>query len=152
MSFETVMFKFATYGIIICAFFMFQVELNTISDASAVTSNTASNILLKAFFSTKSICNMILIIVCGSCRTRFDLTEIPEIFERFLVTHVFLTIFAFVVKVYFFDDLTTPYKEIINYELLFTIVSVGLSAVAFMTWTPYKSTHISKTSPYGKRY
>lgn len=147
MSFDTIVFKFATYGIIICSFLLVCVEFFTVTNKSVATDKDVFNILIRIFFVIKSIANTFLMIVCAFCRTRFDLTEVPAIFERFLVSHVFLTIFSFVIKIYFFGELTDPYKDMLNYELLFTGVSFGLSIVAYSTWTPYKATHISKLRP-----
>lgn len=140
---NSILFKFAVYSIMISALLLLAGEyLMVNSKEFAVKNNFAQNIMVKVFCEMKIVMNFILIIICLSCRTMFDLTEIPEIFERFSVSFVFLTIITIFIKIFSFNILTECYKQIIDYEVMFVPIVSGLFILALMTWTPYNSIHI----------
>ena len=138
MSFETIMFKFATFGIIICSAIMTVIQC-TVVDKNNASNDSTINILVSSFLVIKIVSNIILIFVCASCRTQFDMTMVPEFFERFFVSYLFLTLIGVFIRMYMYTNLTNQHKDLISYEIGFSWIVFFLTTLAYMTWTPFKT-------------
>lgn len=142
---DSLIFKFAVYSIMISALLLFQVELFTFkNNKTFVENNSGYDTLAHSFLKIKALANFFLIIICASCRTMFDITEIPAFFERYCASFLFLTILTLISKYYYINLLTEPYKQILNYEVAFIPILFSLTILALTTWTPYKSLHIKQ--------
>ena len=111
------------------------------NDKKVVQNNEVQNTLALSFFLLKIFINHFLIVICVTCRTFFDLTKIPAIFERFSVSFLFLTILTIFIKIYCYDILTESYKQVLDYEIYYLPIIFGFILIAFTTWTPSKSSH-----------
>ena len=138
---NTIIFKFATLAISIFAFFVIGIE-TTILKKHSQTSDEISNVFMSIFLKAKILMNIGLLIVPALCRTMFDITKVPIVFERFAISSILMFIVVLAAKLLFFNSLIRPYQDIVDVEMYFLAGTFICSIIAYYTYSECKSKHI----------
>jgi hypothetical protein len=145
MSLKPLIFKFAVFTIAISSILLVKIEKQILRKYSnSQENNDIIPMIIVSFISLKVIGNIFLSIVCMLSRTRFDLIDVPEFFDRFVTSYAVLTLLLLVGRQYMYNMLSEEVKILSNAEIYFIPVLSFFTLTAYICYTPMNTKSIYK--------